>query len=146
MKKDNYEDIINLPHHVSLKHPQMSMEARAAQFAPFAALTGYDDAIKETARLTDKRIEIDDGLKVVLNNKLQIIQENIKNNPEVTFTYFIYDKKKTGGKYITKIGIVKKIDINQQYILLMDKTKIPINEVINIQSSILDKFRDRNLY
>ena len=146
MKKDNYEDIINLPHHVSLKHPQMSMEARAAQFAPFAALTGYDDAIKETARLTDKRIEIDDGLKVVLNNKLQIIQENIKNNLEVTFTYFIKDKKKTGGKYITKIGIVKKIDINQQYILLMDKTKIPINEVINIQSSILDKFRDRNLY
>jgi len=146
MKKDNYEDIINLPHYVSLKHPQMSMDARASQFAPFAALTGYDDEIKETARLTDKRIEIDDGLKVVLNSKLQIIQENIKNNPEVTFTYFVYDKKKTGGKYITKMGIVKKININQQYILLMDKTKIPINEVINIQGCIFDMIRDNNLY
>ena len=142
----NYDDIINLPHFESKKHPRMSLEARSAQFAPFAALNGYEDAVKETARLTEKRIEIDDGLKVVLNSKLQIIQENIKNNPEVTFTYFVYDKKKTGGKYITKMGIVKKININQQYILLMDKTKIPINEVINIQGCIFDMIRDNNLY
>ena len=76
MKK--YEDIIYLEHHVSEKHPQMSRQSRAAQFAPFAALTGYDSAIKETARLTDKRIEIDDGLKTILNSKLQIILQNIK--------------------------------------------------------------------
>ena len=85
----NYDDIINLPHYVSKKHPQMSIEARSAQFAPFSALTGYDDAIKETARLTDKRIDIDDSLKSVLNNKLQYILENIKLNPEIIFTYFI---------------------------------------------------------
>ena len=91
----NYEDIINLPHYESKKHPRMSLEARSAQFAPFAALTGYEDAVKETARLTDKKIEIDEGLKQILNNKLQYILENNDANPEITFTYFISDKKKT---------------------------------------------------
>ena len=136
MNKDNYKDIINLPHHVSEKHPQMSIEARAAQFAPFAALTGYSDAVKETARLTEKRIEIDEGLKLQLNNKLQKIIEKINTNPEVTFTYFIYDAKKEGGKYINKTGYVKKIDISNEYIILTDKTKIPINEIINIIDEI----------
>ena len=98
----NYDDIINLPHYVSKKHPQMSIESRSAQFAPFSALIGYDEAIKETARLTDKRIEIDEGLKNILNNKLQYILENIKLNPEITFTYFVYDNKKSGVKYIDK--------------------------------------------
>ena len=123
MSKDNYEDIINVTHHVSNKHPQMSIEARAAQFAPFAALTGYSDAVKETARLTEKRIELDEELKLQLNNKLQKIIENINTNPKITFTYFIYDNKKEGGKYVNKTGFVKK---------LTDKTKIPIKEIINI--------------
>lgn len=134
MKEGNYDDIINLPHHVSSKHPRMSIEKRAAQFAPFSALTGYNDAIKETARITDKRIEIDDGLKIILNNKLQIILKNIKDKPEVTFTYFIYDKNKSGGKYVTITGKVNKIDISKQYIILTDKTNIPINEIIDIKS------------
>ena len=135
---NNYEDIINLPHHVSKKHPQMSILSRSAQFAPFAALTGYDDAVKETARLTDKRLEIDEGLKNILNNKLQYILENKLLQPEITFTYFVYDTKKSGGKYIEKTGVVKKIDLNEKYIMLKDKTKISIDEIINITGDILE--------
>lgn len=134
MNKDNYEDIINMPHHISERHPQMSIEARAAQFAPFAALTGYSDAVKETSRITEKRIEIDEELKLQLNTKLQKIIKNINTNPKITFTYFIYDDKKEGGKYINKTGCVKKIDITNEYIILTDKTKIPINEIININN------------
>ena len=135
---NNYEDIINLPHHVSKKHPQMSIWSRSAQFAPFAALTGYDDAVKETARLTDKRLEIDERLKNILNNKLQYILENKSLQPEITFTYFVYDNKKSGGKYIEKTGVVKKIDLNEKYIMLKDKTKISIDEIINITGDILE--------
>lgn len=138
----NYDDIINLPHYVSKKRPQMSIEARSAQFAPFSALTGYDDAIKETARLTDKRIDIDDSLKSVLNNKLQYILDNIKLNPEIVFTYFVNDNKKMGGKYVEKIGIVKKIDMVEQYVLLKDKTKIPILEIINISGELFNSIEE----
>ena len=138
----NYDDIINLPHYVSKKHPQMSIEARSAQFAPFSALTGYDEAIKETARLTDKRIEIDDGLKIILNNKLQYVLEKIKLKPEIIFTYFVYDDKKIGGKYVEKIGVVKKIDMVEQYVMLIDKTKIPILEIINITGEIFNSMEE----
>lgn len=134
----NYDDIINLPHHVSKKHSQMSIMSRSAQFAPFAALTGYDEAVKETARLTDKRLEIDEGLKNILNNKLQYILENKSLQPEITFTYFVYDNKKSGGKYIEKAGVVKKIDLNEKYIMLKDKTKIAIDEIINITGDIFE--------
>lgn len=139
MKENNYDDIINLPHHVSTRHQQMPISDRAAQFAPFAALTGYDDAVKETARLTTKRIDIDDGLKQVLNEKLNIILDNIKDKPEVTFTYFIYDKKKSGGKYVDITGNVRKIDIVEQTVTLTNKTKILINEIININSNLFKK-------
>ena len=132
----NYDDIINLPHFESKKHPRMSLEARSAQFAPFAALTGYEDAVKETARLTDKKIEIDDGLKQILDNKLQYILENNDMNPEVIFTYFISDKRKSGGKYLEKEGIVKKIDHINGFVLLKDKTKIKIDDIINITGEI----------
>lgn len=134
-----YDDIIKLPHHVSKRHPQMSIMARSAQFAPFAALSGYDEAVKETARITDRRLEIDDSLKSILNNKLQYILENININPEIVFTYFVYDKKKTGGKYIEKIGIVKKIDLIEKYIQLTDKSKIPIEEIIDIKGEIFNE-------
>ena len=141
MDKD-YDDIINLPHYISKKHPQMSIEARSAQFAPFSALTGYDEAIKETARLTDKRIEIDDGLKIILNNKLQYVLEKIKLKPEIIFTYFVYEDKKIGGKYVEKIGVVKKIDMVEQYVMLIDKTKIPILEIINITGEIFNSMEE----
>lgn len=129
---NEYNDIINLPHHISTKHPQMSLETRAAQFAPFAALTGYDDEVKETARLTNERIELDDEAKSIIDNKIQMILEQLSARPVVTFTYFIPDTKKEGGKYATITGIIKKIDEYKQVIILEDKTEIPIKEIINI--------------
>lgn len=139
----NYDDIINLPHYVSKKRPQMSIEARSAQFAPFAALTGYDEKVKETARLTDKKIELEDGQKEILNNKLLYLLENIDIKPEITFTYFVKDNKKNGGKYVDKTGIVRKIDMIEQYIQFMDKTKIFIDDILSIKSSIYDIFEDK---
>ena len=135
--KGKYDDIINLPRHVSTKHPQMSLEARSAQFAPFAALTGYDDAIEETSRLTNERKELDEELKTILDEKLQIIQEKINTKPKITFTYFIPDLKKNGGKYVTVTGKVRKIDRNKQLIVLEDKTEIFIPDIIEIVGDIL---------
>ncbi len=127
-----YNDIINLSHYEPKKHKRMSMYARAAQFAPFAALTGYDDSVKETARLTNKRIEIDEEVKALLDWKLQEIQENICNRPVVTITYFIPDAKKNGGKYVITTGSVKKIDKFKQVIILDKNKEIPIGEVIEL--------------
>ena len=127
-----YDDIINLPHHVSTKHPRMSLEARAAQFAPFAALTGYDDQVKETARLTNERKELADGLKMILNEKILKIKEKLYIMPEVTITYFVPDLRKKGGKYVTVTGKVKKIDEFKQTIVFDNKVEIPIHEIIEI--------------
>ena len=138
----NYDDIINLPHYVSKKRPQMSIEARSAQFAPFAALTGYDEKVKETARLTDRKIELEDGQKEILNNKLLYILENIAEKPELTFTYFIKDKKKSGGKYIEKTGIARKIDMVEQYIQLIDKSKIYIDDIIDIETDLFNNINN----
>lgn len=138
----NYDDIINLPHYVSKKRPQMSIEARSAQFAPFAALTGYDEKVKETARLTDRKIELEDGQKEILNNKLLYILENIEEKPEITFTYFIKDTKKSGGKYIEKTGIARKIDMVEQYIQLIDKSKIYIDDIIDIETDLFNNINN----
>ena len=132
---NNYKDIINLTRPQS-KHPHLGLDSRAAQFAPFAALTGYDEAVKETARFTDKRIVLDDEEKSILDNKLQIIQEQLLKRPEVTFTYFLPDLKKDGGKYVSVTGIVKKIDGYNQVIVLEDKTVIPIHEIVAISGDI----------
>lgn len=141
MKYDKqYDDIINLPHHVSKKHPQMSLYARSAQFAPFAALTGYEDAVKETARETAERIEINDELKSILDSKLQIIIEQEKAKLEVSFTYFVPDSKKEGGTYVTVTGVIEKVDMHNQYIYLADNTEIPINEIIDISGEIFKMF------
>ena len=129
---NKYDDIINLPHHISKKHPQMTLEARAAQFAPFAALTGYDDEVKETERLTNRRIELDDEAKSILDNKIQIILEQISQRPTVSITYFLPDTKKAGGEYVTITGIIKKVDGYNQVIVLENRTEIPINEIIDI--------------
>lgn len=138
MKEDNYEDIINLPHHTSKKHPRMSLEARSAQFAPFAALTGYDEVLIETARLTNERIEIDETIKVIIDSKLQIIKEHIKEMPLITFMYFVPDSKKDGGKYVTVTGNVKKIDEYRNVLILENKTEIPIKEIIDIKGAIVN--------
>ena len=107
-----------------------------AVFAPFAALTGYEEAVKETARETNERIDIEDELKSILDGKLQIILEQIKNHPEISITYFIADTKKDGGEYVTVTGLVKKVDLYNQYIYLIDNTEIPINEIIDISGDI----------
>lgn len=132
----DYDDIINLPHHISTKRPQMSMLDRAAQFSPFAALTGYDAAIKETGRLTDEKIEMDeDGLQA-LNLKYQLLVDVLDEEHEVTFCYYKPDERKAGGAYITKTGSVKKIDVYERIITLIDGTMIPMDDVIDIESEI----------
>ena len=136
----NYDDIINLPHHVSKKHPRLSMEQRAAQFAPFAALTGYDEQVKETARKTSERLEIDEELKTTLDSKIQIIVDKIKTKPKVSITYFVQDLKKEEGEYVTSIGIVEKIDTYNQLICLSNKVNIPINEIIDISGDIFNQY------
>ena len=127
-----YDDIIHLPHHVSATHPHMSAIDRAAQFSPFAALTGYDAAIKETARLTDKRVELDESMKAALSNKLQMIADRLKEHPEIAITYFQPDAKKNGGAYVTVINTVKKIDVYKRIVVLTDGIVIPVNEIISI--------------
>ncbi len=135
-----YDDIINLPHHTSASRPHMSAHDRAAQFSPFAALTGYDSAIDETARLTDKRVELDEYSKAALNEKLCMIQEQMAEQmdeqPEVSITYFQPDNKKSGGAYITATGYVKKIDEYERTVVMRDVTKIPIEDILAIEGEM----------
>ena len=128
-----YDDIIHLPHPTSKKYPRMSQQARAAQFAPFAALTGYDDAVREKARLTDRRIELNEDETAVLNERLQRTQEHIKEHPEIRFTCFVPDERKAGGAYVEITGMVKKIDTVNQLVLLTNGTKFPIEDIIEIK-------------
>lgn len=127
-----YDDIINLPHHKSKTRLHMSLEDRAAQFSPFAALTGHDAAIEETARLTDRKIELDEDAKARLNEKLQYIAENLGADIEVAITYFVPDNRKSGGEYVTKSGTVKKIDQYRNAIIMMDKEEIDIENIVEI--------------
>lgn len=139
MKQDNcrpYDDIIHLPHPVSAKHPQMSVADRAAQFSPFAALTGYDAAIKETARLTGERVELDEEEKLRLDNKLRIVQEILTEQPELLVTYFQADNHKSGGSYLTVRGCVKKINVYKQFIVLADGLQIPIEDIYDLEGKV----------
>ena len=131
-----YDDIINLPHHTSASRLQMSAHDRAAQFSPFAALTGYDSAITETARLTDTQVEMDEYSKADLNEKLCIIQDQIDQQPKVAITYFQPDKMKSGGAYITATGCVKKIDEFEHAVVMQDATKIPIDDIFEIDGEL----------
>lgn len=133
---DKYKDIINLPHHQSKRRPRMSMIDRAAQFSPFAALTGHNDAIIETARLTDRKIELDEGTKSILNEKIQMISDYLSEKPTVTFTHFELDIKKDGGAYLKTTGNVKKIDDFKKEIYLTDGRIISINHIYEIESEL----------
>lgn len=135
-----YDNIINMPHHVSKKHPQMSIEARAAQFAPFAALTGYDDEVRETARITDKRIEKGEELKEILDNKLQILKQHIKEKPKIIVTYFVPDLKKNGGKYVTVTESLVKIDEYNEMFVFENEATISIREIMNIEGEIFNSY------
>lgn len=133
---DKYKDIINLPHKQSTKRPHMSLLDRAAQFAPFAALTGYDDAVKETARLTDEKIEMSEENLNILNMKYQILVDRLDEEHEVTFTYFVPDGAKSGGAYVTKQGVVKKVDNFERLITLCDGTRILMDDILTIDGDI----------
>lgn len=137
--KEKYDDIIGLPHHVSSDYVPMSRENRAAQFSPFAALTEYGAEIKETARLTSRRIEISESDIEILNSKLKILSENVVSSPEITVTFFQEDKKKVGGTYSTITSHIKKIDLYQHALILADRNIIPINDVVDIKSKLFDR-------
>ena len=131
-----YNEIMGLPHHISKTRPQMPMSDRAAQFAPFAALTGYDSAIKETGRLTDERIELDVEALSALDMKYQLLMEALDEAPEVTITYFQPDERKAGGKYVSAVGAVKKIDDFERRITMQDGAKIPMDDVLSIEGEL----------
>jgi len=131
-----YDDIINLPHPESRKHPRMSMRDRAAQFSPFAALTGHDAAIKETARLTDSFIDLDDTMKTGLDEKLMLIMERISEKPQVTITYFLKDERKAGGSYEVAEGWIRKVDFYERVIVMGDRSRIRIDHIVELDSEV----------
>ncbi len=132
-KYDRYDDIIDLPHHVSEKHPHMPMLDRAAQFSPFAALTGYDAAIVETARLTDQKRELTEEQKQVISKGLHELQKRIKNDPLVTVTFFKQDDRESGGAYRTVTGNAKTVDAYLDMLLLTDGTAIPFDSILSLE-------------
>ena len=128
----NYEDIIHLPHHRSKKHAPMPLIDRAAQFSPFAALTGHDAAIRETARITDRKIELDEYEIAALDEKLHQIKEQLIIHPEITVTYFQPDLRKDGGEYVTITSSVKKMDEYTKALIMEDGTRILIEDIIEL--------------
>lgn len=131
-----YDDIINMPHHVSASRPRMSMIDRAAQFSPFAALSGYGEAVAETARLTDRKIEIDETDQAILDMKQRILMDAISEHPLITVTYFKKDERKAGGKYLTVRGELKKIDEYERTIILATGEQIGFDDVYDISSDL----------
>ena len=131
-----YNDIINLPHHVSKKYPQLSKASYAAQFSPFAALTGYEGIVSEVARITDERVELGDKENDILNAKLQVIGDHIKEQPEIKITYFEKDKKKSGGAYLQRNASIKRIDDVERIMYFTDGTNLPIDDITDMQGEI----------
>ena len=127
-----YDDIINLPHHVSPTRQQMSIHDRAAQFAPFAALVGYDAAVAETARLTESRPELDEQEQRVINERLAYIADHIHEQPEVRIKYFVPDEHKSGGAIVEASGKVKKISATDATIVLTDGCKIRLSDIVDL--------------
>ena len=129
-----YDDIINLPHPTSQRHPRMPVRDRAAIFSPFAALSGHGAAIAETARLTERRIELDEDTRAELDRRQAILLEHMDEQPEVTVTWFQPDEKKDGGAYLTTTGRLKKIDALGRRLVLLDGTDIPLEDVADLES------------
>ena len=127
-----YDDMLNLPHPTSRRHSRMSRSDRAAQFAPFAALSGHGTAIAETARLTERRIELDEDVKAALDFKQQMLMDRIDEHPDVSVTWFQPDGKKDGGRYVTTTGRLKRIDEVERVLVMEDKTTVPLDDVISI--------------
>ena len=135
----DYSDIIDHPPYQSKKRPHMSMTDRAAQFSPFAALSGYGEAVEETERLTSERVILDEDAKKDINAKLQIIE---RDNPEVTITYFVTDPVKDGGMYFPVTGYVRKIDVNRQKLIMEDETVISFEDIFDISFYDSDSSED----
>lgn len=127
-----YEDMLELPHPVSKMHPQMPRRDRAAQFAPFAALTGYEEAVREAARITEEKMILDEDSKVQLDWKLRCLQEKVKEQPIITVTYFMKDERKKGGKYVTVTGVLKRIDSYTHQFVLENGEEIPVEDVVSL--------------
>ena len=134
-----YDDIINLPHHQSTERAHMSLHDRAAQFAPFAALTGHEEAIEETARVTDEKTTLDESTVAKINEMLFDIAQHLSEKKTVSITYFVPDKKKSGGAYLTDVGIIKKIDELEQTVLMDSGMMIPMQEIRNIEYISIDQ-------
>lgn len=134
-----YDNIINLQHYELKNHKRMSMESRASQFSPFAALTGYSESVKETARITKDKIILSEDMKSKLNMKLQMIEDHIKELPEINILYFVEDKKKSGGEYKEYIGKVRRIDELEKKIYFVDKTIISILDILNINADFINE-------
>lgn len=134
-----YDDIIHLPHHVSETRSRMSLHDRAAQFMPFAALTGYDAAILETARLTENRVELAEDRQATLNARLALVQEHLKEEPEIAIVYFVPDARKEGGAYRTVVGRAKKIDPIERRVIMQDGTGIPMEDIYTVESDLFEK-------
>ena len=128
-----YDDILSLPHPVSKTHPPMPRAERAAQFSSFAALTGYEEIVAESARLTETRAELDRDALEALDEKLRAVAAEIDARPELELRYFVPDKKKAGGRYETLRGRVKKIDEQASLLLLEDGKKIPLGDIASIE-------------
>ena len=133
---NKYDDIIRLPYPQSTSRQRMSMGDRAAQFSPFAALVGYEDAVEETARLTDEKLELAEDMKAIIDAKLGVIVDKIEERPTVTITYFVPDEKKSGGKYVSVTDKVKSIDALERTITLADKGDISIENIRSIESDV----------
>lgn len=134
---EKYQDIINIPYQKSTKRKQMSLNDRAAQFAPFAALTGYEESLKETSRKTTSKKELTQDDKDIISAKLNFIITN-KLKEDILFTYFIKDLKKSGGKYVTVLKQVKRIDEVNKIVYFIDKELINIDDIIDIKSNTID--------
>ncbi len=129
-----YDDIINLPHHVSLKHPQMSMLERAAQFSPFAALSGHDAAIRESGRVVTAKIELDESAKDEISAKLgELLASDQQTNVEIQ--YFVRDKRKNGGVYVSKTCVIKKFDPIKNILLMNDGSKIEVENILSVHKA-----------
>ena len=138
----SYDDIIHLPHHRSQTHAPMPLQDRAAQFAPFAALTGYGTALQETARLTEQRAELTESEKADLDRRLQLLSDHLAAQPEITVTYFRPDERKDGGAYVTVTDIVKKIDPYERVLVLQNGLCIAIDLICAMDGTLFRPLDD----
>ena len=143
LKNDHcYDDIIDLPHHVSKLHTPMPVADRAAQFMPFAALTGFGDAIEETGRLTAERPELEEDVIEELDGKLQYLRERAKEHPEISITYFRPDARKAGGAYATAAGRIRKVDFYERVLVLEDGTEVPMQAVVGMEGEVFSDLEE----